>query len=153
MIQTFKHKGLERYFKASDKRGLPTQCLARLERILDVLDAATVPSDMALPGFKFHAELALGDKADLAEIGRAKQSAAGGDKVSEQAATAFVKNDNTAPKHNTRTEIAKSAGVSTGKVAQAEIVRREAPDLWEKAKAQKITIGAAYTQIDPYELG
>ena len=96
-------------------------------------------------------ELALGDKADLAEIGRAKQSAAGGDKVSEQAATAFIKNDNTAPKHNTQKEIAKSAGVSTGKVAQAEIVRREAPDLWEKAKAQKITIGAAYTQIKKVE--
>lgn len=114
MIQTFKHKGLERYFKASDKRGLPAHCLARLESILDVLDVATVPTDMAVPSFKFHAELALGDKADLAEIGRAKQSAAGGDKVSEQAATAFIKNDNTAPKHNTQKEIAKSAGVSTG---------------------------------------
>ncbi len=55
MIQTFKHKGLERYFKASDKRGLPAHCLARIERILDVLDVATVPSDMALPGLKFHA--------------------------------------------------------------------------------------------------
>ena len=58
-------------------------------------------------------ELALGDKADLAEIGRAKQSAAGGDKVSEQAATAFIKNDNTAPKHNTQKEIAKNSGVSS----------------------------------------
>jgi len=96
-------------------------------------------------------DLELGNKADLAEIGRANQSAAGGDKVSEKAVTAFVKNDNTAPKHNTRNEIAKAAGVSTGKVAQAEIVKREAPDLWEKAKAQEITIGAAYTQIKKVE--
>ena len=41
-----------------------------------------------------------------------------------------INNDNADQKHNTQNEIAKAAGVSTGKVAQAEIVRREAPELW-----------------------
>ena len=102
-------------------------------------------------GDAWQLELALGNKADLLEIGKAKQSAAGGDKVSEKA-SAFVTNDKPASApHDTRKEIAKVAGVSTGQVAKAEIVKREAPELWEKAKAQEITIGAAYTQIKKVE--
>lgn len=96
-------------------------------------------------------ELALGDKADLAEIGRAKHAENGGDKVSEKAKTAVITNDNAATKHNTQKEVAKAANVSTGQIAKAEIVKREAPDLWEKAKAQELTIGAAYTQIKKVE--
>lgn len=95
-------------------------------------------------------ELALGDKADLITIGEAKHALNGGDKISEKA-TAVITNDNAAPKHNTQKEIAKAAGVSTGQIAKAEIVKREAPDLWEKAKAQELTIGAAYTQIKKVE--
>ena len=60
-------------------------------------------------------DLELGNKADLAEIGRAKYSAT----VGRPAANIVVKNDNDLPKHNTRNEIAKAAGVSTGKVAQS----------------------------------
>ena len=57
----------------------------------------------------------MGNKDDLAAIGAAKHAANGGDKVSEQAVTGVVKNDNAAPKHNTRTDIAKAAGFSTRK--------------------------------------
>jgi len=96
-------------------------------------------------------ELALGDKADLMTIGEAKHAANGGDKVSEKAKSGSVISDNAAPKHDTRKEVAKTAGVSTGQIAKAEIVKREAPDLWEKAKAQELTIGAAYTQIKKVE--
>lgn len=54
MILTFKHKGLERFFSKSDYRGIPAQYAARIERLLDRLDAAVKPGDMDLPGYRFH---------------------------------------------------------------------------------------------------
>lgn len=55
MIKRFRHKGLERFFAESDRRGIPAQHAARLERMLDRLDAAIRPEDMRLPGYRFHA--------------------------------------------------------------------------------------------------
>ena len=54
MIKTFKHKGLERFFTKSDYRGVPAQFAARLERMLDRLDASLKAGDMDLPGYKLH---------------------------------------------------------------------------------------------------
>jgi toxin HigB-1 len=54
MISRFRHKGLERFFKASDHRGIPAQHAARMERILDRLDSAVRAQDMNLPGYGFH---------------------------------------------------------------------------------------------------
>ena len=54
MNRTFKHKGLERFFSKSDYRGIPAQYAARIERLLDRLDAAVKPDDMDLPGYRFH---------------------------------------------------------------------------------------------------
>ena len=54
MIQNFKHKGLERFFANSDHRGIPAKSEARIERILDRLEASISPKDMDIPGFKFH---------------------------------------------------------------------------------------------------
>jgi len=54
MILNFRHKGLERFFSKSDYRGIPAQHAARLERLLDRLDAALKPGDMSLPGYRFH---------------------------------------------------------------------------------------------------
>ncbi len=88
-------------------------------------------------------DLALGNKDDLAVIGRDKYAAT----VGRPSKEIVVTNDSDLPKHDTRKEVAKDAGVSTGQIAKSEIVKRKAPDLWEKAKAQEITIGAAYTQV------
>jgi len=55
MIRTFKHKGLRRFFVSGDQRGIPVQFAAKLERMLDRLDAVTGPGDMDLPGYGFHA--------------------------------------------------------------------------------------------------
>ena len=55
MIKTFRHKGLERFFTKSERRGLDAKQLDRIERLLDRLDAVTKPEDMNLPGYKFHA--------------------------------------------------------------------------------------------------
>ena len=54
MIDKFKHRGLERFFKRSDYRGIPAQHAPRIERILDRLDSALKPADMSLPGYRFH---------------------------------------------------------------------------------------------------
>jgi proteic killer suppression protein len=54
MIQSFKHKGLELFFTKGSYRGIPAQFGARIERILDRLDAAVEAKDMDLPGYKFH---------------------------------------------------------------------------------------------------
>jgi proteic killer suppression protein len=54
MISRFRHKGLERFFKAGDHRGIPAQHAARIERLLDRLDSALRAQDMNLPGDGFH---------------------------------------------------------------------------------------------------
>ena len=54
MIRTLKHRGLERFFKKGDHRGIIARSEARIERLLDLLDAAVKPEDMNIPGFKFH---------------------------------------------------------------------------------------------------
>lgn len=89
----------------------------------------------------------------IAEEAKAKQSAAGGDKRSEAyKETASVKNDKseTAP-IDTRKEVAKLAGVSTGTVAQFEQVQKKAPELVDKIRAGEMTIGGAYKEIKKEE--
>lgn len=54
MIRSFRHKGLQRFFSKSDYRGIPAQYAARIERLLDRLEAAAKPEDMDLPGYRFH---------------------------------------------------------------------------------------------------
>ncbi|MDA0347487.1 MAG: hypothetical protein O3C20_08795, partial [Verrucomicrobia bacterium] len=63
-------------------------------------------------------ELGLCNKADLLEIGMAKHAAT----VGRPSKESLSQNDNDfeEPKHNTRVEIAKAAGVSTGQVGMAE---------------------------------
>ena len=55
MISTFKHKGLELFFTKGSYKGVPAHHRARMERMLDRLDAAREAKDMDLPGYKFHA--------------------------------------------------------------------------------------------------
>jgi len=54
MIRSFKHKGLERFFRKCDHRGIIAKTEMRVERVLDRLDAASEPEDMSLPGYRFH---------------------------------------------------------------------------------------------------
>ena len=54
MIRTFKHKGLERFFKEGSKRGVNAGHAARIQRILDRLDTVPAADDMNIPGFGFH---------------------------------------------------------------------------------------------------
>jgi toxin HigB-1 len=53
-IRTFRHSGLEAFFRKDDRRKLPQDRVERISRLLDRLDAARYPRDMDLPGFGFH---------------------------------------------------------------------------------------------------
>jgi len=54
MIKAFRHKGLERFFAKSGRKGIDAKQAERIRRILDRLEASTKPEDMNLPGYKFH---------------------------------------------------------------------------------------------------
>ena len=63
MIQSFKHKGLEQFFKTGQKSGIQTKHTKRLQLILGRLNASTHPSDMGLPGLFLHQ--LTGDRSDI----------------------------------------------------------------------------------------
>jgi proteic killer suppression protein len=54
VIRSFKHKGLGRFFETGSKSGIQAQHAERLRLILGLLNAATAPGDLALPGLKLH---------------------------------------------------------------------------------------------------
>lgn len=54
MILSFKHKGLERFFKTGSKSGIQANHAKRLQLILGRLHASTSPGDMDLPGLFLH---------------------------------------------------------------------------------------------------
>jgi proteic killer suppression protein len=54
MIRNIRHKGLLRFFSASESKGINAKQAPRIGRLLDRLDAASKPEDMNLPGFGFH---------------------------------------------------------------------------------------------------
>jgi proteic killer suppression protein len=54
MIKTFRHRGLERFFRAGSKAGIQPKHAARLRLQLGRLDAATGAIDMNLPGWRWH---------------------------------------------------------------------------------------------------
>jgi toxin HigB-1 len=54
MIQSFKHKGLERFFETGKKAGIQAKHANRLRLILGRLNASTSPADMDLPGLYLH---------------------------------------------------------------------------------------------------
>jgi proteic killer suppression protein len=54
MIRRFRHKGLERLFLSGDTSGVSAEHVARLRRILALLNSSKTPDDMALPGLRLH---------------------------------------------------------------------------------------------------
>ena len=63
MIQSFKHKGLEVFFKTGRKSGIQAKHTKRLQLILGRLNVATSPNDMNLPGLFLHS--LTGDRAKI----------------------------------------------------------------------------------------
>lgn len=54
MIVSFRHKGLKRLFQTGERRRLPPDHVAKIERVLARLDVASAVSNMDLPGFRMH---------------------------------------------------------------------------------------------------
>ena len=54
MIRSFRHKGVERFFKSGSRAGIQAAHAPRLARQLSALDAATRPEDMNRPGWNWH---------------------------------------------------------------------------------------------------
>lgn len=54
MIQSFQHKGLEKFFLTGSKAGIQSEHARKLQIILTRLHAATCPEDMDAPGFRLH---------------------------------------------------------------------------------------------------
>jgi proteic killer suppression protein len=54
MIKTFRHRGLERFFRTGSKAGIQPKHAKRLRLQLGRLDSATGPADMDMPGWRLH---------------------------------------------------------------------------------------------------
>jgi proteic killer suppression protein len=54
MIRSFRHKGLERFFRKSDPRGIQAHQAGRVGRILSLLDEASSPEQLNIPGLFLH---------------------------------------------------------------------------------------------------
>jgi proteic killer suppression protein len=54
MIKSFRHSGIEAFFKSGSKAGIQPKHAKRLSLQLAVLDAAKKESDMHLPGWDWH---------------------------------------------------------------------------------------------------
>ena len=54
MIQSFRHKGLRKYFESGSAAGIQPQHAKRLRMLLVALDTAQAIEDMNVPGFRLH---------------------------------------------------------------------------------------------------
>lgn len=54
MIKSFRHKGIERFFRTGSKAGIQAQHANRLRIMLTRLDVANSPEDMDAPGWGLH---------------------------------------------------------------------------------------------------
>jgi len=54
MIESFRHRGLKRFYEKNDRSGLRADMVEKIETILTILDAATGPEGIDLPGLRLH---------------------------------------------------------------------------------------------------
>jgi len=54
MIKTFRHKGLEAFFRTGSKAGIQPRHAGKLRVMLTMLDSARRADDMNAPGWRFH---------------------------------------------------------------------------------------------------
>jgi proteic killer suppression protein len=55
MIESFRHKGLRRFYEDDDRRLLPPDMVERIREILTALDAAATLQELGRPSFRLHA--------------------------------------------------------------------------------------------------
>lgn len=54
MIISFRHKGLEAFYRSGTTRGIQAAHVSKLSRILSALDVAAGPAELNHPGYKLH---------------------------------------------------------------------------------------------------
>jgi len=54
MIRSFQHKGLKRLYENDDPRGIFTEHVEKVQKILALLDAAETINELDLPGFRLY---------------------------------------------------------------------------------------------------
>jgi len=54
MIQSFRHKGLRKFFESGSVAGIQPRDVKRLRMLLAALDTARSIDDMNVPGFRLH---------------------------------------------------------------------------------------------------
>jgi proteic killer suppression protein len=54
MIKSFRHKGIERFFRQDDLRGINAKQGPRIRRMLDLIDQATAVEQLDIPGMYLH---------------------------------------------------------------------------------------------------
>jgi len=54
MIKSFRHGGIERFFRTGSKAGIQPKHAEKLRRQLFALDNAKRPQDMSAPGWRLH---------------------------------------------------------------------------------------------------
>ena len=54
MIESFRHKGLKKFYEEDDDRKLPPEMVERIRDILTALDAALAVEELNLPSFRLH---------------------------------------------------------------------------------------------------
>ncbi len=54
MIKSFKHKGLEKFFKEGTKKGIQAVHAPKLRMQLAALDTANTIDDLDIPGYRLH---------------------------------------------------------------------------------------------------
>ena len=54
MIESFRHRGLKRFYQHNDRSGIGSTMLRRVEEILSILDAAEAISELDIPGYRLH---------------------------------------------------------------------------------------------------
>jgi toxin HigB-1 len=54
VIKTFRHKGLKELFETGTSKSVPSEMRERIQRRLDVLDAAATINGVNVPGFSLH---------------------------------------------------------------------------------------------------
>jgi proteic killer suppression protein len=54
MIKSFRHKGIERFFRRDDARGINARHAPRVRRMLDLIDQASAVEQLDIPGMHLH---------------------------------------------------------------------------------------------------
>ena len=54
MIGSFKHRGLKRLYERDDRSGIRPDLVSTVQEILTLLDNASAPQDLNLPGYRLH---------------------------------------------------------------------------------------------------